>query len=83
MTTANKITIFRILLVPFFIVQVLYYLDTGRDTTVGSPFSRLPSRPFATASMVMSRGVTIKGASWAQFWIRLQTNCFSFPGSFC
>ncbi|MBM3836227.1 MAG: CDP-alcohol phosphatidyltransferase family protein [Verrucomicrobia bacterium] len=31
MTTANKITIFRILLVPFFIVQVLYYLDTGRE----------------------------------------------------
>jgi cardiolipin synthase (CMP-forming) len=26
MTTANKITIFRILLVPFFIVQVLYYV---------------------------------------------------------
>jgi len=25
MTTANKITIFRILLVPFFVVQVLYY----------------------------------------------------------
>lgn len=27
MTTANKITIFRILLVPFFIVQVLYYVN--------------------------------------------------------
>ena len=31
MTTANKITIFRILLVPFFIVQVLYYADTGNE----------------------------------------------------
>ena len=31
MTTANKITIFRILLVPFFIVMVLYYVDTGND----------------------------------------------------
>jgi CDP-diacylglycerol--glycerol-3-phosphate 3-phosphatidyltransferase len=29
MTTANKITIFRVLLVPFFIVQVLYYLERG------------------------------------------------------
>jgi len=29
MTTANKITILRILLVPFFVVQVLYYVNTG------------------------------------------------------
>jgi len=33
MTTANKITIFRILLVPFFIVQVLYYADTTDEAT--------------------------------------------------
>lgn len=32
MTTANKITIFRILLVPFFIVQFLYYGQTGQET---------------------------------------------------
>src|SRR5947208_17055175 len=31
MTTANKITIVRVLLVPFFIAQVLYYAETGRD----------------------------------------------------
>lgn len=31
MTTANKITIFRILLVPFFIVQMLYYVRTGNE----------------------------------------------------
>jgi cardiolipin synthase len=31
MTTANKITIMRILLVPFFISQVLYYVDTGNE----------------------------------------------------
>ena len=31
MTTANKITIIRILLVPFFIVQVLYYVNTGNE----------------------------------------------------
>jgi phosphatidylglycerophosphate synthase len=31
MTTANKITIVRILLVPFFISQVLYYVDTGNE----------------------------------------------------
>lgn len=29
MTTANKITIFRILLIPFFVVEVLYYAKTG------------------------------------------------------
>ena len=31
MTTANKVTIIRILLVPFFIVQVLYYVDSGHE----------------------------------------------------
>lgn len=29
MTTANKITILRILLVPFFVVEILYYVETG------------------------------------------------------
>ena len=31
MTTANKITIFRILLIPFFVVEVLYYNKTGDE----------------------------------------------------
>ena len=31
MTTANKITICRILLVPLFIVEVLYYTDNGNE----------------------------------------------------
>jgi CDP-diacylglycerol--glycerol-3-phosphate 3-phosphatidyltransferase len=31
MTTANKITIMRILLVPFFVVQVLYYFEGGAE----------------------------------------------------
>ncbi len=31
MTTANKITILRILLIPFFVVQVLYYVQTGNE----------------------------------------------------
>ena len=31
MTTANKITILRILLVPFFVAQVLYYVNTGNE----------------------------------------------------
>ena len=31
MTTANKITIFRVLLVPGFVVMVLYYVDTGTE----------------------------------------------------
>ncbi len=32
MTTANKITILRILLVPFFVVELLYYLRTGHES---------------------------------------------------
>lgn len=32
MTTANKITIARILLIPFFVVEVLYYVRTGRES---------------------------------------------------
>jgi CDP-diacylglycerol--glycerol-3-phosphate 3-phosphatidyltransferase len=31
MTTANKITILRILLVPFFVLQLLYYIQTGDE----------------------------------------------------
>jgi cardiolipin synthase (CMP-forming) len=31
MTTANKITILRILLIPFFVVEVLYYVQTGNE----------------------------------------------------
>jgi len=31
MTTANKISIFRILLVPLFIAQVLYYVENGKE----------------------------------------------------
>lgn len=31
MTTANKITILRILLIPFFVVEVLYYVKTGNE----------------------------------------------------
>jgi CDP-diacylglycerol--glycerol-3-phosphate 3-phosphatidyltransferase len=31
MTTANKITILRILLVPFFVVELIYYLRSGNE----------------------------------------------------
>jgi cardiolipin synthase len=31
MTTANKITILRILLIPFFVVEVLYYVEDGQE----------------------------------------------------
>ena len=31
MTTANKITICRILLIPFFVVEILYYVKTGTE----------------------------------------------------
>ena len=32
MTTANKITILRILLIPFFVVEMIYYVRTGNET---------------------------------------------------
>jgi cardiolipin synthase (CMP-forming) len=31
MTTANKVTILRILLIPFFVVETLYYVETGNE----------------------------------------------------
>src|SRR5213075_3018843 len=31
MTTANKVTIARVLLIPFFIVLILYYVKNGND----------------------------------------------------
>jgi CDP-diacylglycerol--glycerol-3-phosphate 3-phosphatidyltransferase len=31
MTTANKITILRILLIPVFVVEILYYVETGNE----------------------------------------------------
>ena len=31
MTTANKITVLRIVLIPFFVVEVLYYVETGNE----------------------------------------------------
>src|SRR5258708_23560432 len=31
MTTANKVTIARILLIPFFVVEVLYYVNSGNQ----------------------------------------------------
>jgi cardiolipin synthase (CMP-forming) len=32
MTTANKVTILRILLVPVFVIELLYYIRTGNET---------------------------------------------------
>ena len=31
MTTANRVTIFRIVLIPFFVVEALYYMKTGHE----------------------------------------------------
>jgi CDP-diacylglycerol--glycerol-3-phosphate 3-phosphatidyltransferase len=31
MTTANKVTILRILLIPFFVVELIYYLENGEE----------------------------------------------------
>jgi CDP-diacylglycerol--glycerol-3-phosphate 3-phosphatidyltransferase len=39
MTTANKVTICRILLVPFFIVAVIYYVNTGVELYRGLAIS--------------------------------------------
>lgn len=36
MTTANKITILRILLIPFFVVEVLYYVKAGNEVHRGA-----------------------------------------------
>jgi CDP-diacylglycerol--glycerol-3-phosphate 3-phosphatidyltransferase len=46
MTTANKVTIFRILLIPFFVVMVLYYVRTGEE-----PYRLLGVLSFAIASI--------------------------------
>lgn len=35
MTTANKVTILRILLVPFFVVEILYYVKDGSELYLG------------------------------------------------
>ncbi|HXI69840.1 MAG TPA: CDP-alcohol phosphatidyltransferase family protein [Verrucomicrobiae bacterium] len=32
MTTANKVTILRILLIPFFVVELIYYVRSGEET---------------------------------------------------
>jgi cardiolipin synthase len=32
MTTANKVTILRILLIPFFVVELIYYVRSGNET---------------------------------------------------
>ena len=31
MTTANKVTLLRILLVPFFVVELVYYVRSGNE----------------------------------------------------
>ena len=35
MTTANKVTILRILFIPFFVVEVLYYANSGNEVHLG------------------------------------------------
>ncbi len=46
MTTANKVTILRILLIPFFVGEVLYYCRTGAEVYLG-----LAILTFAVASI--------------------------------
>jgi CDP-diacylglycerol--glycerol-3-phosphate 3-phosphatidyltransferase len=46
MTTANKVTILRMLLIPFFVVEALYYVKTGKET-----FRLLATLAFAIAAI--------------------------------
>ena len=46
MTTANKVTILRMLLIPFFVVEALYYVKTGTET-----FRFLATLAFAIAAI--------------------------------
>src|ERR1700751_2847477 len=46
MTTANKVTILRMLLIPFFVVEALYYVKTGKEQ-----FRLLAILAFATAAI--------------------------------
>ena len=47
MTTANKITILRIILIPFFVVEILYFVQTGNEL-----HRLLAILSFATASIL-------------------------------
>src|SRR3954466_4231675 len=46
MTTANKVTILRMLLIPFFVVEALYYVKTGKEV-----FRLLSMLSFAIAAI--------------------------------
>lgn len=46
MTTANKITILRMLLIPFFVVEAIYYMKTGKEI-----FRLLSMMAFLTAAV--------------------------------
>jgi cardiolipin synthase len=46
MTTANKVTILRMLLIPFFVVEALYYVKTGNEI-----FRLLATTAFAVAAI--------------------------------
>jgi len=72
---ANKITILRILLIPFFVVELIYYLETGNEV-----HRLLALLTFAVAAILdgvdgyIAR-VTTKKASWVQSSIRWRTSC--------
>jgi len=57
MTTANKITIFRILLVPAFIVQLLYYfesrVDSGGGLEIGTERDRFLALIFFAVAAIL------------------------------
>ena len=76
MTLPNQITILRILMVPAFIVTLLYYVHGG-----GEWLRWLSLAIFALAALsdavdgFIAQGA-IRSVSLAKFWIRLPTKCF-------
>ena len=81
MTTANKITILRILLIPFFVVEMIYYVRTGNETFRLAGLLSFAVAAILTAWTATSRAATTSGASWAQFSTRSRTSCCWFPPS--
>jgi phosphatidylglycerophosphate synthase len=81
MTTANKITILRILLIPFFVVELIYYVRTGNES------HRLAALlSFAVAAILDGVDGYIarrynRSANWEKFSTRSRTNCFWFRAS--
>ena len=83
MTTANKITILRILLIPFFVVEVIYYVRTGNEI-----HRLLGILSFAVTAILDGVDGYIARrynqiASWGKSSTRSRTSCFLSPAWCC